>query len=135
MTKSLCSLFIAGLLLAQTSPGDRILGMWRTPNGESTIEVVKCGDAYCGNIKSMAKAMNDLHNPDASLRNRPLLGVQIMKGFKYAGAETWSEGTLYGPERGKEVSPKIVLTAPDSLDIRVAAGLVKKTVTWTRIRP
>lgn len=133
--KILSLMLFAGVLLAQVSPGDRLLGIWRTPNGESTIEIVKCGEAYCGTIKSMAKPMNDAHNPDAAQRSRPLVGLQILKGFTYAGTESWSGGTLYGPERGKEVSPKLVLAGPDALEIRVSAGIVKKTVTWTRQKP
>jgi uncharacterized protein (DUF2147 family) len=124
---------VGGVLMAQVE-GDRILGTWNTPNGESKIEIVKCGDAYCGSIKSMNKPMNDEHNPDAGLRNRSLVGIQILKGFKYSGPNTCSDGTLYGPERGKEVTPKIVLTNADSLDIKVTAGVARKTVTWTRVK-
>ena len=122
---------VSGLIRAQ-SGGDRILGTWNTPNGESKIEIVKCGDAYCGCIKSMSKPMNDEHNPDASLRARSLVGLQILKGFKYSGSDTWSGGALYGPERGKEVSPKLVLTSADSLDIKVTAGVARKTINWSR---
>lgn len=129
-----CLLLIAATatLNAQPAGGDRILGTWVTPNGASTIEIVKCGDAYCGSIKSMSKPANDEHNPDASLRKRPLLGVRILNGFKYEGADTWSGGTLYGPERGKEVSSKLVLTSAGSLEIKVNAGMAHKTITWTR---
>ena len=124
---------LGGVLMAQ-SEGDRILGTWNTPNGESKIEIVKCGDAYCGSIKSMNKPMNDEHNPDAALRKRSLVGLQILKDFKYSGSNTWSAGSLYGPERGKEVTPKIVLNNADSLDVKVTVGMARKTVTWTRVK-
>jgi uncharacterized protein (DUF2147 family) len=124
-------------LFAQSSPADRILGDWLTPNQESTIEIVKCGDAYCGSIKSMQSPKNDAHNPDSSLRDRPLIGAQILKGFQYSGSDTWSGGALYAPARGKTVNPDLVLSAPDTLDIKVKAGkisMMSKTVTWTRAK-
>jgi uncharacterized protein (DUF2147 family) len=121
-------------IFAQSSPADRILGDWFTPNQESTIEIVKCGNAYCGSIKSMQTPKNDAHNPDSSLRDRPLVGMQIMKDFQYSGSDTWSGGTLYAPARGKTVNPDLVLSAPDTLDIKVKAGLMSKTVTWTRAK-
>ncbi len=121
-------------LFAQPSPADRILGDWLTPNRESTIEIVKCGDAYCGSIKSMQKPANDAHNPESSLRGRPLVGAQIMKGFQYSGSDTWSGGALYAPARGKTVNPDLVLTTPDTIDIKVKAGIMSKTVTWTRAK-
>ena len=119
-------------LLAQSSPADRILGTWVTPNQESTVEIVKCGDAYCGSIKSMKTPKNDARNPEASLRSRPLVGVQILAGFLYAGSDTWSGGTLYAPARGKNVNPDLTLNTPNTLDIKVKAGMMSKTVTWTR---
>lgn len=124
---------LGGVLMAQ-SEGDRILGTWNTPNGESKIEIGRCGVAYCGSIKSMNKPKNDEHNPDTALRKRSLVGLQILKDFKYSGSNTWSDGTLYGPERGKEVTPKIVLTNADSLDIKVTVGMARKTITWTRVK-
>ncbi len=122
----------AGAAYAQPTAGDRILGTWLTPNGESKIEVVKCGEAYCGSIKSMKTPHTDEHNPDASLRQRSLVGVQILSGFKYDGTDSWTGGTLYGPERGKNVSPTLTLSGPDTLDIKVNAGMVHKTINWTR---
>jgi uncharacterized protein (DUF2147 family) len=119
-------------LFAQSSPADRILGIWSTPNNESTVEIVKCGEAYCGSIKSMTTPKNDAHNSDASLRGRPLVGAQIMTGFLYSGSDTWSGGTLYAPARGKNLSPDLVLSGPDTLDIKVKMGMMSKTVSWTR---
>jgi uncharacterized protein (DUF2147 family) len=121
-------------LFAQSSPADRILGDWLTPNQESTIEIVKCGDAYCGSIKSMRRPSNDAHNPDSSLRDRPLVGAQVMKDFQYSGSDTWSGGAIYAPARGKTVYPDLVLGTPDTLDIKVKAKMMSKTVTWTRIK-
>ena len=121
-------------LLAQSSPADRILGDWWTPNHESTVQIVKCGNAFCGSIKSMQAPKNDAHNPDSSLRGRPLVGTQIMKDFQYSGSDTWSGGTLYAPARGKTVNPELVLSAPDTLDIKVKAGMMSKTVMWTRAK-
>jgi uncharacterized protein (DUF2147 family) len=119
-------------LFAQSSPADRILGAWSTPKQESTVEIVKCGPAYCGSIQSMKTPRNDEHNADPSLRSRPLVGAQIMTGFQYAGSDTWNGGALYAPRNGKNISPNIVLTTPDTLDIKVKMGMMGKTVTWKR---
>jgi uncharacterized protein (DUF2147 family) len=124
-------LAFAGLLLAQPD-GNQILGIWNTDDGDSKIEIVKCGDNYCGSIKSMKAPRNDERNSNASLRNRPLVGVQILTGFKYAGSNSWTGGTLYAPKRGKAMSAKLKLSTQDSLDITVSAGVSSRTITWTR---
>jgi uncharacterized protein (DUF2147 family) len=119
-------------LHAQTASADGILGIWFTPNETSEIAIVKCGEAYCGSIKSLKNPKNDEKNPDPSLRSRALVGVQVLTNFRYTGSNMWSGGTLYGPERGKEFPATLVLASPDSLDIKVKAGMMSKTITWTR---
>lgn len=130
-SKILLMLAFAGILLAQPD-GNQILGIWNTDDGDSKIEIVKCGDTYCGSIKSMKNPRNDERNSNASLQNRPLVGLQVLKGFKYAGSNSWTGGTLYAPKRGREMSAKLKLTTPDSLDIKVSAGIASRTITWTR---
>lgn len=76
----------------------------------------------------------DANNPDASLRKRPLVGLQVLRGFHYAGALVWKGGTLYGPARGREVSPKLELTSQDTLEIKVPGGLGRRSVLWTRVK-
>jgi uncharacterized protein (DUF2147 family) len=121
-------------LFAQSSAADSILGTWSTPKQESTVQIVKCGEAYCGSIQSMKTPANDEHNSDPTLRSRPLVGAQIMTGFQYAGSNTWNGGALYAPRRGKNISPDLVLTTSDSLDVKVKMGIMSKTVTWTRTK-
>jgi uncharacterized protein (DUF2147 family) len=125
-------LLASSTVFAQTAPADGILGTWFTANQTSEIAIVKCGDAYCGTIQSLKTPKNDEKNPDPSLRSRPLVGVQVLTNFHYTDANTWIGGTLYGPERGKEFPATLVLASPDSLDIKVKAGMMSKTITWTR---
>ena len=130
-SKLLLGLAFAGILLAQPD-GNQILGVWNTDDGDSKIEIVKCGENYCGSIKSMSTPRHDERNSNASLRNRPLVGVQVLTGFKYAGSNSWTGGTLYAPQRGRTMSAKLKLRPQDSLDIMVSAGMANRTITWTR---
>lgn len=122
----------AAALSAATA--DRIAGTWLTPNGLSKVEIAKCGDRYCGSIQWMQNPKNDRNNADPTLRSRPLVGVKILDGFQFDGGASWSGGTIYAPERGKTVDAKLVLTGDDSLEVKVSAGMVKKTVGWTRVK-
>lgn len=120
--------------LAQAAGPDQIIGNWLTPEGASKIDIAKCGDRYCGIIAWMQSPKNDVKNEDASKRGRPLVGAQIVNNFQYDGGNVYSGGKLYGPERGKSVDAKLVLVNDDTLEVRVSAGIVKKTVTWTRAK-
>lgn len=127
----LAALFSTGA--AQAATADQLLGIWSAGGGESKIEVTKCGDRYCGSIVWMKTPHNDVKNEDASLRGRELVGARILNDFKFDGA-MWVGGKLYGPERGKSMEAKLALIGDDTLEIRVSAGLVKKNVTWTRVK-
>ena len=112
---------------------DQLLGTWLTPNGQSKIAITKCDDRLCGAITWMQTPRNDEKNADATQRQRPLVGAQIASGFQHDGGSSWN-GKLYAPERGKSMDAKLVLVADDSLEVRVSVGMVKKTVTWTRVK-
>ena len=86
-------------LKAQT---DSILGEWQDPTG-STLRIDRCGQELCiwiAGISRNSPVLTDIHNPDASLRQRPLCGLRIGTGFKPEHNNRASDGTLYDPKSG-----------------------------------
>lgn len=138
MKKSL--LFIACFLIASFSgiaqtASDHILGEWLSQPKDGKILIYKQGDHYFGKI-SWAKTpgKKDVKNPDASLRNKDLLGQVILKNFKFTG-ESWEKGTIYDPHSGKTYDCILKLRDQNkTLDIRgfVGVSLFGRTSTWTR---
>ncbi|QCQ23044.1 DUF2147 domain-containing protein [Desulfoglaeba alkanexedens] len=128
---------------------DGILGVWTTQGGKYKVEIFKCGAAFCGKVvwlaepeypagdeKGMAgKAKVDRNNPEESLRSRPLLGLQMMKGFTYsADNSTWEGGTIYDPDNGKTYKCKITQPNADQLNVRgfIGFSLLGRTEKWVR---
>lgn len=74
------------LLLAAAVRAETPIGMWET--GESHVEIYNCGDLLCDRIVALdeppdaeGKPKIDENNPDAALRTRPLLGMDLIAGF------------------------------------------------------
>ena len=120
--------------------GDAILGKWLTAGGKSVVEIYKCDDAYCGKIVWLKEPLDkdgkeklDTKNPDESKRNRKIVGLQILSGFKYKGENKWEGGKIYDPEKGKTYKCKAKLEG-DNLKIRgyIGFSLIGRTTTWTR---
>jgi len=125
-----------------------IIGTWDVESQDAKMEIYKCGGKYCGRLawlkdgfyhqdedKARAgKPRVDDNNPDPSLRNRPLLGLQIMSEFKYVGDNRWIDGKVYDPDTGNVYSAKITLVSRDRLDLRgyILFSLLGRTNTWTR---
>lgn len=143
--------FLATVLLTATAafgagPGD-ILGSWKTEGGDSKLELFKCGGKICGKIVwlkvpkyidsvdgPIGKTKVDWKNPDPALRNRPILGLQIMKGFTAKSNYRWDKGVCYDPETGKSYQCKMQLASPDRLDLRGYIGISLIGRTFSLIR-
>ncbi len=127
---------------ASAAPADAILGAWLTDDGASKVEVATTRAAdgstlYDGKIVWLKEPMRDgqpLHdanNADAALRSRPILGLAVLSRFKASGAG-YSGGTVYSPRAGKAYPADLAITADGRLQLKVKAGLLTKTDTWTR---
>lgn len=145
-------LAIAGTALAAAGSGaDAILGTWRTEAGDqggrANVEIRRQGDRFVGVIVSLeepnfppdhARAGQpkvDLENPDASKRERPIVGLRILSGFTYDGDGRWSGGTIYDPANGKTYKARMTLEDARTLDVRgyVGVPLFGRTTTWKRV--
>ncbi len=121
---------------------EAIVGTWLTDDGASKVEVsaAKAADGsvvYNGKIVWLkeptkdGKPLHDANNSDAALRKRPIMGLQILSGFKAAGGG-WGGGTVYAPRAGKSFPAGLSISADGRLQLKVDAGLLSKTDYWTR---
>jgi uncharacterized protein (DUF2147 family) len=140
-------LLVIAALLGQPGQGvaaqDAILGSWLTEDGASKVEITTTEAAdgstvFAGKVVWLeqptraGKPVHDANNSDASLRARPILGLEVLSGFKAGAAGAWSGGTMYSPRKGKSYPAELSLAPDGRLQIEVKAGFVSKTVYWTR---
>lgn len=143
-------LLVAGIAPALADGPDAVLGTWVTADGKARIEVTKQDDVYNGSIvwlkeplypaddkTSPGQPKMDRKNPDQALQGRPILGLPLIQGFKYAGDNVWSDGTIYDPDSGKLYSCKMTLMMDGNLRVRgyVGISLFGRTEIWTRPAP
>lgn len=134
-------LFTFPLISAVESKQDDIIGVWLIEDkGEvvEKIEIYKCGEMYCGKIIWIKKTDStetivvDKKNKNKDLRNRPLLGLEVLKNYKFDGKSTWRNGKFYAHRKGRTVSPKLTLIDKNHLKIQVKILFVKKSFVWKR---
>jgi uncharacterized protein (DUF2147 family) len=107
-------------------------GTWLSQSGETRVRVAPCGGSRCGTIVWTKTGGKDEKNPDASKRNRDLVGVQMMFGMQTT-ADGWS-GSLYDYTSGKVYQGKMKLSGANGLELSgcVMGGLICRSQTWTR---
>jgi uncharacterized protein (DUF2147 family) len=126
---------------------DDILGSWLTEGGDSCVEIFRKDDRYFAKITSLrepnftpgevegmdGKPRIDIHNPDESLREQSLIGLELMKNFKFNGKQ-WVNGRIYDPDNGKTYKCKMTLKEEGILHVRGYIGIsaLGRTTTWTR---
>lgn len=80
-----------------------VLGIWWSPEQKTKVEIYQEGDKFYGKIIAVrpeSKNKMDAKNEDKSKRNQKILGLLILKDFKFK-EDRWVDGKIYDPENGK----------------------------------
>lgn len=137
-------LFLALLLLfhvnSYPTSQDQILGYWLSPKQDIKIKIYKNQEGYYGKITWIkdgsiySKNKLDLKNPDPMLRNREIIGLTILKNFRFdMKRHKWDMGKIYHPKYGKTFKGKMNLSDTRTLEITGYWGVFHDTGTWTRV--
>ena len=119
-------------------------GEWVTEGDKARVAIAPCaGNAaqLCGTITWSYRPadappgeLRDINNSDTKLRDRPIVGLPLLQGFRPDGADGWSGGTIYDPEGGKTYKSKMRLDGADGLEVDGCVLFLCQTQTWTRFR-
>lgn len=135
-----------GVALGAGEEADAVVGRWLTEEKDARIEIFRQDGQYAGKVVWVAeptyaagdpeagKPVHDRKNPDASKRDRPMIGLVLLCGFDYEGHNSWTHGTIYNPENGKTYRANLSLAKDGSLKVRgyVGISLLGETTVWTR---
>lgn len=128
---SLCFTFLLTLFasssFSQSRPArERICGKWENEAKTLRIEVSTRGSDFIAKIiwfsDTEGKPMSywkDKRNPDPKLRNRTILGMNILRDLKYnAKNGKWEDGMVYDSKHGKEWNASAEITKKGRLKVR-----------------
>ena len=109
-------------LFAQTGSGpDAILGNFKSPDGDRTMEIYKDKEEYFGKLTSFS-------GTDGTLK----IGTVLLKNFSYTKGK-W-EGKVFIPAKNTDFDATLVLEDHNKLVIKVKAGIMSKSKTWSRVQ-
>ncbi|MEO1098629.1 MAG: DUF2147 domain-containing protein [Bacteroidota bacterium] len=134
------NVLLTSLYLLIYSPGadsDQIQGYWLTGEGKTIVEIYEDAANHNGKIVWLEKPNNrkgephtDKMNPDRSLRNRPIMGLNMLENLEYKDGQ-W-HGKLYVPKKGRTVDAVLSLVNNDELQITVSLRGFTKEISWYR---
>ncbi len=117
---------------------DPIQGDWVTEERDAIIRISQCGKTVCGRIHKYlvtppnGPGQKDVNNPDKSLRNRTLLGMAILTGFR-PDDDIW-RGKVYDPKSGKTYRSEVSLQSANRLKMKGCIAFICQGQNWTRAK-
>lgn len=150
-----CVMILPFLHPSGTNPDD-IIGVWLNEEGTAKVEIFKKADEFYGKIVWLKEPLYtqkdvdehnhplvklgapkvDFKNPDESRQSMPLMGLMLLRNFKYdIDNEEWSGGRIYDPKNGKDYKCYLQLIGPNKLKVRgfIGFSLIGRTTYWTRM--
>lgn len=125
---------------SQSAVANDAVGVWLTDEGKAKVRLSECGQRLCSEIiwlreptDERGRPLRDIYNPDPRLRNRPIIGMEILQDLRPVGPNQWS-GQIYNPENGKMYTAHLTVGG-DAMRLRgcVSWGWPCGEQTWTRI--
>jgi len=125
-------LMMAFAVISLTAYSQDIFGTWITESGDGNVEIYENNGKIYGKIVWLEKGPDtkDTHNPDAKLRDRKLIGVNLLSGLTKKG-DKYEGGKIYDPKSGKTYKCAIWLDGKE-LKVRGILGIFHSTQTWKR---
>ena len=117
------------LLTAAQEPPASIEGHWRSPGGNSIIDIAACGENLCGTVAwASAKAKKD-----ASKTTDQLVGTQLLTNLQEQSGGRW-QGKLFIPDQNMRVTAKLQLVSAAQLKVSgcLAGKALCKSELWNR---
>jgi uncharacterized protein (DUF2147 family) len=122
------------------APAD-IQGVWVTDDGLGAVEIAPCGEKRCGRIVWMknpndarGKLQQDVNNPNAALKARPICGAEIITGLARQSDKSWDIGKIYDPKDGDDHDVAAKLKGSNELEVMGYEGSkwLSETFIWKR---
>jgi uncharacterized protein (DUF2147 family) len=121
----------------QAQAQESIEGIWLTEDGNSKVEIYQKNGNYFGKIVWLKQPVDkngdrvkDLNNPNRELKNRPILGIDLLKDLKSKSGKWY--GQIYAPKRGLELDAVIIGLGKEKLEITISyRGFTRKQI-WTK---
>ncbi len=134
-------IFSYNTVFSQTK-SDAIVGTWLSETKDLKVEICQQKNQFFGKMVWFHCPVNtppmehyrDKENPNVSLRNRPWLGMILLKDLTFDGKKEWVNGDIYDPNSGSTYRSKVKLLDAQTLHVRGYLGipLLGKTMVFNR---
>ena len=132
------------LVLPRAGQAGNPVGRWYAEGGAAQVDVYPCGEQQlCGRVVWLRSpfdedgcALRDRSNPDPALRDRPLIGIEVLTGLRPSSDDReWIGGSIYDPVSGRTYRCTLEVVGENRVRLRgyIGVPLLGRTTTWIRV--
>lgn len=144
MRKTLLACLAAPLMLLslQAAAADAVVGRWKTIDSETgkPKSIVEITQASNGTINGHIVELLNPSKPNPvcdkckdDRKNKPITGMEIIRGMKAEGGGEYAGGTILKPDEGKVYKSKMELVeGGKKLEVSGCIAFICKSQTWLR---
>lgn len=121
-----------------------VKGEWWTQDRTARIRIAPCPDRpdrLCGWLVWIAEPLNasgepwqDRNHPEEGLRERQVLGLRLLDGFRLTDDGRFVDGTVYNPQDGRTYASEFRLAGPDTLEVSGCVWIFCRSRTLERFQ-
>jgi uncharacterized protein (DUF2147 family) len=135
--------FLIVCLCSVFAQADKIVGEYQCVHDgvDSRIKIFKHADGYraqcvwVSNVKKEDGTLRrDVKNPDPAKRNITTDKVVLIDKVKYDGKDTWKDGKIYDPTRGKYFTVALSFKDDKTLTVKGYLGPFFGRVYWKKLK-
>ena len=136
------SLFVI-CLCTVFAQADKVVGVYQCVHDgvDSRIKIFKYEDGYraqCTWVSNLKKEdgtlRRDVKNPDPAKRNVTNDKVVLIDKVKFDGKDTWKDGKIYDPTRGRYFTVTLTIKDEKTLAVRGSVAFIGKSVYWKKLK-
>ena len=139
----ICISFIFACVCAVFAQADKIVGEYQCEHDgvDSRIKIYKYADGYraqCTWVSDLkmkdGTLRRDVKNPDPAQRNITSDKVVLIDKVKFDGKDTWKDGKIYDPTRGKYFTVSLSFKDDKTLTVKGYLGPFFGRVYWKKLK-
>jgi uncharacterized protein (DUF2147 family) len=139
----ICISFIFACVCAVFAQADKIVGEYQCEHDgvDSRIKIYKYADGYraqCTWVSDLkmkdGTLRRDVKNPDPAKRNITSDKVVLIDKVKFDGKDTWKDGKIYDPTRGKYFTVALSFKDEKTLTVKGYLGPFFGRVYWKKLK-
>ena len=131
------------LVMTFSSQGQSILGKWKTIDDEtgrekSIVELYKEDGKIFGKVVKLLLPEDQgklCEKCEGAEHNKPIEGMVIVKNMELDDDNTYEDGTIFDPKKGKKYTCKMWIEddEPNKLNVRGYIAFLYRTQYWYRV--